>query len=336
MRIVNAAVITGKRVLVRLDLDVPINDQWQIEDATRIDAAHPTLLLLKQHAKQVIICGHRGRPNGKIDSGLRLKPLIPDLEELIGQPVAFINTLPNEVPQSTPFSLLENLRFWPGEEQNDPHFATSLARLADIYIDEAFGVSHRTAASTVGITALLPSFAGFHFAKEVVELSTILPNPIQPFVLVLGGAKLETKLPLLETMTDTANAILVGGLLAKEINENNQAMPTNVIVASLTDIAKDIDQASIDRFTTIISKAQTIGWNGPLGKFEEPEGAHATQVVAQAIADSGAYTVVGGGDTLAALHDFGLLDKFDFVSVGGGAMLEFLSGQPLPALEALS
>lgn len=336
MRIFTPEAIHNKRVLVRLDLDVPISQTWEIEDATRLDAAIPTLQLLIANAQQIIICGHRGRPNGAPDPSLSVKPLIPYLEEQLGESIAFAETWPETpaLPDGR-IIMLENLRFFPGEEQRDHGFIQQLAKTADVFINEAFGVAHRDQSSTVGVVKALPSYAGLHFAKEVVELSTILHNPIPPFIVVLGGAKLETKLPVIHHLGDTAHAVLVGGLLAQEIHETHQVVEPNVVVADLAESGKDIDSASADRFVSIITKAQMVVWNGPLGKVEEPEFMAGTRKVAEAIIASEAYSVVGGGDTLAALHKLELLDRFDFVSVGGGAMLEFLAGQPLPAVMAL-
>ncbi len=335
MRIENAEVIRDKRVLVRLDLDVPFDSAGKISDLSRITAAIPTINLLKDNAVQVVYCGHRGRPEGKPDENLSLAPLVPMLSEYSQDDISFISDARAIIPADTKFALLENLRFYAGEEANDPAFVIELAKFGDVYVNEAFGVAHRAAASTVGIAKALPSYAGLHLAKEVVELSNVLHNPIQPLVVVIGGAKLETKLPVVEVLEETADAVLLGGLLAKEAKQSGRQFGPNVIIADLTADEKDIDQASVDRFTTILSKAQSVVWNGPLGKFEEAENIAGTRKIAQAIIDSGAYSIVGGGDTIAALSALGLVNDFDFVSVGGGAMLEFLSGQPLPALEAL-
>lgn len=337
MRVVNSQVVVNKRVLVRLDLDVPL-ENGRVTDTTRIDAAKQTVDILKENARQVIYCGHMGRPKGRLDPKLSLQQLLPILEERFGVQMVFDDTyLAQEKLHelTTKHILFENLRFFAGEEENDPAFAKKLADIADVFVNEAFGVAHRTQASTVGVASLLPSYAGLHVSKEVIELSTVLHSPLKPFIVILGGAKLETKLPVIEQLKDTAEAVLVGGLLAKEIHDNHRNLGENVIVATLGEDEKDIDQASQERFATIISKAQTIVWNGPLGKFEEPKYMAGTKAIADAVTASGAYTIIGGGDTVAALAQLSVLEKLDFVSVGGGAMLEFLSGQPLPALVAL-
>lgn len=331
MRIVTEPAIAGKRVLVRLDLDVPIENGLPTE-TVRLDAAKETLELLVGAAQQIILCGHLGRPDGKPDQAFSVKPLQTYLEELIGHKIAFSDTL---VVGTDKVTLLENLRFYEGEEKNDPQFIQQLASLADVFVFEAFGVAHRDSASTVGVAKTLPSYAGYHVAKEVVELSAVLHNPIVPFVIVLGGAKIETKLPVMLHLEDHAEAILIGGLLAKEVSEQSMKLPENCVVAELREDGLDITKESIERFTNIIAKAQTIVWNGPLGKFEEPTAAEGTKQIAAAIIGSGAYTIVGGGDTVAAVEKYGILDQFDFVSVGGGAMLSYLAGQALPALEIL-
>lgn len=343
MKIVTPEVINDKRVIVRLDLDLDIDPQGQILDATRVTAAVPTLDLIKKNAKQLVLVGHRGRPHGTVDQALSLKPVIPLLSDLLGGRVSLQSFPSVPLAPASPYMLLENLRFYPQEEGNDPVFAQTLASLGDVFINEAFGTAHRTAASTVGIARLLPSFAGLHFAREVTELSTMLHNPIPPFVVIIGGAKLETKLPVIESLAETANAVLVGGLLAQEATKAPylvqgkapRPLPSNVVLAALRSDGLDIDSQSLERFTAIVGKAQSIVWNGPLGKIEDPNGQAGTKAIAQAIIDAGGYSIVGGGDTLGVLHQAGLLDKFDFVSVGGGAMLDFLSGHALPALEAL-
>lgn len=335
MRIVTPEVVNDKRVIVRLDLDIDIDAQGRILDATRVLAAQPLIDLVKQNARQLVFIGHRGRPHGRFDQALSLQPLLPLLSELVGKPVSFQHFPAEQIDSSAPYILLENVRFYPQEEANDLIFAKTLASLGDVFINEAFGTAHRTAASTVGIAQLLPSFAGLHFGREVTELSTMLHNPIPPFVFVIGGAKLETKLPVIESLAEEANAVLVGGLLAKEAPKAPRPLPDNVVLATLRPDGKDIDTQSLERFITIIGKAQSIVWNGPLGKIEDPDGQAGTRAIGKAIIDSGGYSIVGGGDTLGLLHQAGLLDKFDFVSVGGGAMLDFLAGETLPAIAAL-
>lgn len=341
MKVITAENVKNKRVLIRLDLDIPCNDKGEIVDSTRIDAAAQTIALLVHNARQIIFCGHRGRPKGQFDSELSLKPLIPYLRQYVDMPITLFDydsfmSGNEDRYMKNEFILLENLRFFPGEAENDPIFAKKLADLADIFIFEAFGVAHRQEAATVGVTKLLPSFAGLHVAKEVIELSNIIHDPIKPFVIVLGGSKIETKLPVIYHLEDHAEAILVGGLLAKEVKDQKLEMPANCVIADIREDGLDITEESMTRFTNILSKAQTIVWNGPMGKFEDEEAIQGSQEVASAMVNSGAYTVVGGGDTLAALHGFELLDQIDFVSVGGGAMLEFLSGKELPAIKALS
>lgn len=335
MRIVSAEAIRDKRVLVRLDLDMPVNDDGQLTDVSRLTAALPTLQLLKDNAKQVVLCGHMGRPKGQVVDMLSLKQFVPEIEEYAQITVHFQETLDEKPPADKRFVLLENLRFWPGEDDNDAAFVQKLASFGDVYVYEAFGVAHRETASTVGVSKALPSTAGLRVAKEVVELSHLVHSPIEPFVIILGGAKIETKLPVIYHLEDHAQAILIGGLLAKEIADQKLTMPANCVVATIREDGLDIDADSIQKFKNIIKNAQTVAWNGPVGKFEDKGSDIGTNEVAQSIVSSGAYSVIGGGDTLAALHNAGLMDEVDFVSVGGGAMLEFLSGKELPAIKVL-
>ena len=332
-----------KRVFVRADLDVPLETTnaegltTNAAIATRLTNLKETVdYLVSKNAKSVIIAGHIDRPIGP-DPALSTKQLLPTLEKILGQKIGFLSELVVNSSQFTEkIMLLENLRFWPGETENSQEFAKQLANLADIYVNEAFGNSHRNHASMVSLPSLLPHAAGIHLAKEIEELTKILNGPNKPFVAIIGGAKIETKLPLVEHLAKIADFVLVGGELPKAI-ENLKLKIENfehVIVAKLTEDGKDISEESIKQFTDVIASAETVVWNGPLGLFEEgyDKGSIA---VARAIVDSPAYEVVGGGETVEFLAKNNLLSKFTFVSSGGGAMLEFLSGKELPALEAL-
>jgi phosphoglycerate kinase len=231
--------------------------------------------------------------------------------------------------------LLENLHFWSEELEPNLDFAKKLATMADVYINEAFGSCHRNEASMVLLPSLLPHAAGIHLEKEVSELSKLLKDPKRPFVAIVGGAKIETKLPVIENLAKVADSVLVGGKIAKEFQISNFKFPiSNVIVATSAAGDKDIDQKSIDKFGEVIATAKTIVWNGPMGVFEEGFD-KGTKAVAQAIIESGVYSVVGGGETTEFLASEDLLSKFSFVSSGGGAMLEFLAGKELPGIKAL-
>ena len=299
--------------------------------------------LLKNGAKQIVIAGHIGRPSRKAterqaglisdfyDTKLSTKNLLPALEKILGQKIAFSDEL--TVDEESSIVLLENLRFWPEEKKNDPDFAQKLSKLADVYVDDAFGNAHRAHASMVGITSFLPYAAGLHLEEEVEVLSKLLDKPKKPFVAIVGGAKIETKVPVIENLSKTADKILVGGRVAVEITNGKVGVPDNAIIAGMLEHSYDINDEAIRKFESVISTAKTVVWNGPVGFFEEGH-KKGTVSVAEAIVKSGAYSVIGGGETTEFLASCGLLSKFSFVSCGGGAMLEFLSGKKLPAIEA--
>lgn len=321
----------NKKVLIRLDLDVPMDNSGNITDLTRLTSSLPTLKLLIESNSQIIILGHLGRPKGKIDANLSLKPVANKLSELLGHPIDFIE----KNSPTTQISMLENVRFDSREDTNDEKFAGELAKLAEIFVFEAFAVSHRAATSTVAITKLLPSYAGLRVTKEINELSSTLKNPSHPFLVILGGAKIETKLPMIQNMEPIADNIFVGGKLPYEINQQNLTFPNQVNVATMNESGLDISVQAVKQAIDLINQAKLIIWNGPLGKFEDINQREGTKIVAEAIANSSAKKIIGGGDTIAAIELFDIKDKFNFISVGGGAMLEFLSGKKLPALQAL-
>lgn len=338
---VQDADVKGKTVFLRVDLDVPL-ENGKIIDDSRLNAWFPTLeYLLGQNAK-VIIAGHLGRPDGK-DEKLSLKPVAHWISDKLnstpkGEKIGDFEgaTLSENV------SILENLRFYKEEEANDPTFAQKLASLAQVYVNDAFASSHRTHASIVGITKFLPSFAGPRLQKEVEELSNVLENPKRPLTIIIGGAKIETKLPLVEKMHHFADYVLVGGeiaendkVLLKVAHEKIQGQKASLIVADLTQNLKDITKKSAENFVQISQNSNTIVWNGPMGQVEDNNYQTGTKILAEEISKLVAYKIVGGGDTLAYLKKINLLSKFDFASTGGGAMLEFLSGDKLPGIEVL-
>ncbi|MDQ3099141.1 MAG: phosphoglycerate kinase [bacterium] len=331
MKTITKEISQNKKVIVRLDLDVPFDDQGNISDLTRLESALPTLELLNESASQIIIIGHLGRPKGKVDSTFTLKPVSEKLAELLGQSIEFIET---GSPRAK-ISMLENLRFDPREEANDENYAKELSSLGEVFVFEAFAVSHRAATSTVAITKLLPSFAGLRVAEEVETLTATLKNPEHPFLVILGGAKIETKLPMIQNMEPTADNIFVGGKLPYEINQQGLTFSNKVTVAKMNETGFDISLEAALQAVELINKAKLIVWNGPLGKFEDEDQRKGTKIIAEAVANSSAKKITGGGDTIAAMELFGIKDKIDFISVGGGAMLEFLSGKALPALKAL-
>jgi len=342
--------VSGKRVFLRADLDVSItnsNDQTpnsNVDAVTRLTNIKPTVDWLAEHgALQIIIAGHIDRPKGP-DPTKSTKNLVAVLEKILGQKIAFSEQLTINNSQLTEkVVLLENLRFWEGEEKNDMEFAKQLANLADCYVNEAFGNSHREHASMVALPELFRHVedsehcrraAGLHLEQEVSQLSRLSDSPEKPFIAIVGGAKIETKLPVISNLSKIADRVLVGGELPVEIKKNSQAFEQNVTVAILTSDNKDISGESAKQFAQIISDAKTVVWNGPMGLFEEGK-IDGTLAVADAIAKSSAYSVIGGGESTQFLGSHGLLSKFSFVSAGGGAMLEFLAGKELPGIRAL-
>jgi phosphoglycerate kinase len=299
----------SKKVLVRCDFD-----------GGRLEENLPTVkYLLDNGAREVILMGHLGRPEGKVVENLRMA----SIEE------KFCHLVPSEK-----IVFLENLRFDKREEENDEEFAKELASRGDFYVNEAFAVSHRQHASIVGVPKLLPHCAGLHFASEVENLSKVLENPERPLVFVIGGAKPETKMAYVESFASKADAVLIGGTLVKE-KDKIKNRPT-MDFADLNDNGLDINKDSIERFCDLIMGAGTVVWNGPMGKYEVPQGAEGTKRIAEQITKIRGLKIVGGGDTISALKKFGLLDNMDYVSTGGGAMLEFLAKGTLPGIKALT
>ncbi len=306
--------VKQKKVLLRLDLDCDPDP-----NDLRIKASGETLNYLKEKGASIIILAHKGRPEGKIDESLSLKPFQPIFDKW-GAKVE------------------ENLRFNPGEESNDPEFAKSLASLGEVYINEAFASSHREHASIVGIPKFLPHAAGMRFEKEVENLSKVFENPERPLLFIISGLK-EDKLTYVKSFETFADKILIGGrlpdLLGDKALESVRLQKEKVIVGNLVMDKEDITLNTIEVFEKEIKSAKTIVVSGPLGKFEEDGHRQGTERVFKAVADSSGFKVAGGGDTESSINMLGLYDKFDWVSVGGGAMLEFLSKKTLPGIEAL-
>jgi phosphoglycerate kinase len=332
----------NKTVLLRADLDVPLAG-GEISDDFRLIASLETINYLLKQTKSIFIIGHLGRPE-KEDKSLSLKvvakwyadKLKGNLKEVEVKGFSGWEILPGVV-------LIENLRFYKEEEGNDDEFSQKLASLADVYVNDAFASSHRAHASIVGITQYLPHFAGLRLEREVEELSKILNNPTRPLVVIIGGAKIETKLPLVEKMHAFADFVLVGGeiaendkVLLKVQHEKITGRKSALLVADLTEDKKDITAKSAENFLQITGKSKTIVWNGPMGVVEEKENQNGTSILAQGIARASADTIVGGGDTISFLKEKNLTERFSFISTGGGAMLEFLADVSLPGLAALT
>ncbi len=312
-----APILRGTRVLVRCDIDVPIKDGI-IEETYRLDSLLPTLNFLKKKEAKIIIAGHMGKPKGTPDPTLSTQLLQPYFEEKLGK---------------WNFELWENLRFDPQEEANDPEFAQKLAQNADVFVNESFATCHRKHASIVQIPKFLPSYAGFRLEEEVSTLSKILKDPQRPLITIIGGIKIESKLPVINKFLEVSDAVLIGGRLGLEWKD--QTPDKLFLPKDYANNSKDIGQKTIEGYREIIHTAKTILWAGPMGAYEEPEFSMGTEEIARAVVNSAAYSVIGGGDTIAAVNKIGIMENFDFASTGGGAMLEFLVKGTLPGLEVL-
>lgn len=334
----NLQEIANQTVIVRCNFDVPL-ENGQVVDTTRIEDAVDTIKALTDQSNRLILIAHQDRPDGQFKKEACLKPIVPVLENLLNQPVAFADYQPDfhqvAIAPNQPITLVDNLRFWAQEEENHPDFTAWLTSLADTYINEAFANCHRDHASITGIAQKLPAFAGLHLTKEIELLEKVRSNPEKPLVVVLGGAKLETKEPLVEAFADSADHILVGGKIAVDLKAKHQTPPGNVTIAELTEDQKDITQEAAHNFAQIIQQAQTVIWNGTMGVFEEPEHLEGTKIVAQAVNQTEAFTLVGGGDTETALTQLKLESGIDHISSGGGAMLTYLQTGTLIGIEEL-
>ncbi|CAN5542347.1 phosphoglycerate kinase [soil metagenome] len=383
--------LSDRRVFLRADLNVPLDD-GRITDDTRIRASLPTIAYLLERGAVVVLASHLGRPKGKVNDALRLKPVADRLSQLLGRPVRMTGDalgpgvqLAVDKLRAGDMILLENLRFHAAEEANEPAFAEALAAGADLYVNDAFGAAHRAHASTEGITHHLPSVAGLLMEREVDALSRLLKKPARPFHAVIGGAKISGKLEVLEVLLARCQAVLVGGGMANtflaakghelgtSLVEEDQLdnaerimgearrkrvrlmLPADAVIApqihrrartkivALNEIPKDqmvvdIGPATLRLFTEHLAKAKTIFWNGPMGVFEMPQSADGTNGMARFLAkrtSAGVVTIVGGGDSVAAVDQLGLVERMTHVSTGGGASLEFIEGRTLPGVAAL-
>lgn len=319
MQVVNPKIISGKKVLLRYDIDVVLRP---LEDF-KLKAGIPTLQLCLENAEKIILMGHVGRPEGKVVPELSVEPIRKWLRDQ-----GYVGDL-----GSGKLSLLENLRFDKREEACDPEYARGLAGIGEVYINEAFS-AYRPAVSTTILPTLLPHAAGLHFAEEVRVLGAVREKPKKPLIVIMGGLKVADKLPFIKLMAQKADAVLVGGKLVQEIRDQNIELPSNVLIASLNEDGLDITTQTVSSWENLIKGAGTIVWNGPMGKIENPKNEQ-TKRLGEIVVKSSAQTVVGGGDTISALNQAGILDKISFVSVGGGAMLKFLADGTLPTIEAL-
>lgn len=376
--------LQGKRALVRCDFNVPL-DGKTITDDRRIREALPTIQYLVQHGASVVLASHLGRPKG-VTPEFSLAPVADRLTELLGQKVELLpdcvgpevekrcsGLKPGEVV------LLENVRFHPEEEKNDPEFAKKLASVANVYVNDAFGTAHRAHASTEGVAHLLPGVAGFLIEKEIQYLGQALDNPKRPFLAILGGAKVKDKIPVIESLLPKVDKLIIGGgmaytflkaqgleigrslldesnlefakkvvadhsdkvvlpidtLVTTELKEDAQPKPAKVDSIPADQMGADIGPETVKLFSQLVGMAGTVVWNGPMGVFEMAPFAEGTKAIAKALADGKAVSIVGGGDSAAAIEKFGYADQVSHVSTGGGASLEFLEGKVLPGIAAL-
>jgi phosphoglycerate kinase len=377
--------VQGKRVLVRVDFNVPIKE-GKVKDDTRIRAALPTLNYLLEHGASLMLCSHLGRPKGGPSPEFSMKPVADYLAGLIGKPVAFVGNLVGpdvtaaaQALKAGEILVLENTRFHPGETKNDPDLSKQLAALADVYVNDAFGSAHRAHASTEGVAQYLPAVAGFLMEKEIQYLGQAIADPKRPFIAILGGAKISDKIGVIRNLLKIADHVLIGGGMANTFFKaqgypvgdslvEDEALETarELLSAGGTRLRLPIDVVVADRFENdaksrvmpmgpvqdgwrildigpetaaafrkVIASAGTVVWNGPMGVFEMPNFAQGTYSVAQAIASSGATSIIGGGDSVAAVNQSGLAGKITHISTGGGASLEMLEGLVLPGVAAL-
>jgi phosphoglycerate kinase len=375
----------GKRVLVRVDFNVPIKE-GMVSDDTRIQASLPTIRYLLEQGAAVLLCSHLGRPKGKPDPEFTLRPVAAHLSNLLGSPVGFVESCIGPEAKSAAAALrpggvllLENTRFYKEEEKNDPAFSQELASLAEVYVNDAFGSAHRAHASTEGVARNLPAVAGFLMEQELSYLGKALSSPEHPFIAILGGAKISDKIGVVESLLGRADRLLIGGgmantfLAAKGFSMADSLveaesvatakdllgraadrilLPSDLVIGDAFDAganhrvvppdgipagwrAMDIGPKTVAAFEKELKGARLIVWNGPMGVFEFPAFAAGTRAVAKAVAESGATSVIGGGDSVAAVKEAGLADKITHISTGGGASLEFLEGKTLPGVAAL-
>jgi phosphoglycerate kinase len=381
---------SGKRALVRVDFNVPM-EGGRITDDTRIRAALQTIKYLLDHGASVVLMSHLGRPKKKVVDSLRLAPVAERLAQLIGQPVKTVGVTTGPEAEAAAQALkpgellmLENTRFDPREEANDESMARELARLGDIYVNDAFGAAHRAHASTEGVARFLPAVSGLLMEQELVELGSLLANPERPFVAILGGAKISDKIGVITSLARLVDTLLIGGGMAntfflaqgikvadslvepdaieevKKIQfflqgaETQLQLPVDAVIADAMDANAnrkvinvrdgvpdgwrilDIGPQTVANYSAKIKQSRTVFWNGPMGYFEAAPFAEGTRAIAQALAESDAKTVIGGGDSVAAVEQMGLADKVGHISTGGGASLELLEGQVLPGVAALN
>lgn len=382
--------VAGRRVLVRVDFNVPLDEDGSITDDTRIVAALQTIEHLVRQDATVVLLSHLGRPKGERVERLSLRPVADRLSELLERPVGFVPDCVGEeveaaVRRAEPGDvlLLENTRFHEGDVRNDPEFARRLARLGDVFVNDAFGTVHRANASTAGVAAYIPAVTGFLLERELQQLGHLVEAPNRPFACIVGGLKVSDKIGVLENLVSLADAVLIGGAMANTFLKARGAqtgasfvedgegvelaqriieladeegcsllLPVDLVVAERLEAGQETDIVAADKvpdgmmaldigprtrmlYEARLADAHTIFWNGPMGVFEIEDFADGTQAIAEAVADNPGFTVIGGGDSVAAANQFGVADRIGHISTGGGASLALLEGEPLPGIEAI-
>ncbi len=335
--------LKNKAVLLRVDFNVEIENGSAKEQFKILAAKKTVKYILSQEGARLALITHLGRPEGKKNQDFSLRQITGGLEEILGVKIKFVeDCVGDKVKQALnnleqgEILLLENVRFYKEEENNDREFAEKLAENFDIFVNDAFSVCHRDQASVTGIAKVLPGLAGFRLQEEIEKLKKVKENPEHPAVAVIGGAKIETKLPLIRSFEKNYDYVLAGGKVSIEATDRNLKFSDNVILAfDLIENGKDIGEKTAAKFKEIILQAKTVVWNGPMGKFEQPPFDKGTKEIIEAIIASGAFSVAGGGESIQVLEENGWLEKISFVSTGGGAMLEYLSGGRMPGLEVL-
>ena len=382
--------VTGKKVLVRCDFNVPLDENKNITDENRLVGALPTIKYLSENGAKVILCSHLGRPKGEFNMKYSLAPVAKRLSEMLGKEVKMAEDVIGDSAKATvaalndgDICLLENVRFHKEEEKNDPEFSKELASLAEIYVNDAFGTAHRAHASTAGVADYLPAVCGYLIGKEIDIMGKALADPARPFVAILGGAKVSDKIGVIENLLDKVDVLIIGGGmgytfikaqggevgksiceldkldLARDLMAKAQAKGVDLLLPVETVVANefsndaetmivpstqipadyeglDIGPNTVELFSEAIAKAKTVIWNGPMGVFEMPTFAVGTKAIAKAVAEADAITIIGGGDSAAAVQQLGYADKMTHISTGGGASLEYLEGKILPGIDCLN
>ncbi len=336
--------VINKKVLVRCDFNVPLDKEGNILDDFKIKKMLPTINYLIGQKSKIILMSHLGRPEGKVVPELKLDKVAERLAEYLNISIAKeddcigveVENQSNQL-DSGKILMLENLRFHKEETENSVEFAKKLSFLGEIYVNDAFSVCHRENASVAMVSQFLPSCMGLLLEKEITTLDKIMTNPERPLVVIVGGVKVQTKVDFIDNISEKADYVVVGGLIAKEAVDKNIIFrhPEKIIIPEGQLDAPDVNEESIKKFQEIINKARTILWNGPLGKFEEDAYSKGTLAIAEAIINSKAFSIVGGGETVEFLNKHGMIDKLGHVSTGGGAMLSYLAGGALPGIMAL-